>query len=152
MMSFRKYATPLELTLKPSSIATWLYSFIVVLTLLLIFFLPVALGLQVLLLVSVVAGFVGILLNEWQCLFKQSIKRIRWQEGNEWQLEYLANDKDEARLLGDSVNFSYLVILNFKVEGRRRIRSVSIFKDSLDSDTFRRLRVRLRVDASDIEN
>jgi hypothetical protein len=52
-------------------------------------------------------------------------------EGNEYQ----------AELLGDSLVTTILIILNFRVVNSRRRKSLVLFWDSLDRDTFRRLRV-----------
>ena len=51
---------------------------------------------------------------------------------------------DRVELLGDSYHIPFLVILNFKPEGKRRPgRSLLLTTDNIDPDIFRRLRVHL---------
>lgn len=59
-----------------------------------------------------------------------------WQQG----------DKSEpVQLLGDSYHVPFLVILNFKREGKRRsIRSLLLATDNIHADIFRRVRVHLK--------
>lgn len=59
-----------------------------------------------------------------------------WQQGEE---------SEPVQLLGDSYHVPFLVILNFKPEGKRRsIRSLLLATDNIHADTFRRLRVHLK--------
>ena len=58
-----------------------------------------------------------------------------WQQGEE---------SEPVQLLGDSYHVPFLVILNFRTEGKRRpIRSLVLTTDNIHADTFRRLRVHL---------
>ncbi len=104
-------------------------------------------GLSILLIGLIIGGLLYVLLREWQCL-PTAIRRVYWQEGNHWILENGQAQKFEAVLLADSISLPYLVILNFKVHNRFWVKSVVLLQDSLDSDSFRRLRVRLKIDSS----
>ncbi len=92
-------------------------------------------------------GLLYVMLCEWQHL-PSAIRRVHWQEGNHWILENGQTQKFEAVLLADSINLPYLVILNFKIRDKFWVKSVVLFQDSLDSESFRRLRVRLKIDTS----
>jgi hypothetical protein len=59
---------------------------------------------------------------------------------------YLQNNKGEissAILRGDSYISRFLLILNFKIEGRRFTHSIIILPDALDKSSFRQLRAHL---------
>lgn len=150
MTSSRKYATPLAFTVNPSRIATLLYVAIAFLTCLLVLFLPLSAGWCVLLFILVVFWTVFILAAEWRYLAKFSVKKIEWKNDNEWSLEFTDNQRCEARLLGNSVSLPFLIILNFKLVEGWRSQSVSLYKDSIDADVFRRLRVRLKIQSTTI--
>ena len=144
-MSYRKYATPLSLTLKPSRLATFFYSVVALSTAMFCFFLPIESIYQWGLVICIALTSDYILLVEWRQLKNISIGKITWQEENYWQLETSAGEVVEAELIGDSLNTLYLVVLNFRIEGRRRAKSVVLFQDSADEELLRKLRVRLKV-------
>lgn len=75
------------------------------------------------------------------------IRRLVWQTGNEWRLETGAGEARTASLLPSSVVHPWLVVLHLRVEGYRLPRAVVLAPDSLDDMVFRRLRVRLTIDA-----
>jgi hypothetical protein len=59
-----------------------------------------------------------------------------WQQGEA---------SEPVQLLGDSYHVPFLVILNFKPQGRPRpVRSLLLTTDNIHADTFRRLRVHLK--------
>jgi toxin CptA len=58
-----------------------------------------------------------------------------WSETGGWQA---------VQLRPDSMALPQLVILRFRLADQRRVRSVCILRDSLDADTHRRLRLRLK--------
>jgi toxin CptA len=58
-----------------------------------------------------------------------------WSEAGGWQA---------VQLRPDSMALPQLVILRFRLADQRRVRSVCILRDSLDADTHRRLRLRLK--------
>jgi toxin CptA len=69
---------------------------------------------------------------------------IIWQQDNRWKI--MPTENIPAVLLPHSLVFPWLTILNFRLASGRR-RSVMIFADAMDAETFRRLRVRLKVSA-----
>lgn len=58
-----------------------------------------------------------------------------WTEAGGWQ---------SVQLRPDSMALPQWVILRYRLPGQRRVRSVCILGDSLDADTHRRLRLRLK--------
>lgn len=67
-----------------------------------------------------------------------------WDEKNLWRIRLGHGQMQNAELLPDSLNHWLLVILNFKTAAGQRY-SMPLFRDSLDNDLHRRLRVRLTV-------
>jgi hypothetical protein len=69
---------------------------------------------------------------------------VRLDSGGRWHWQQ--GDKSEpVELLGDSYHAPFLVILNFKREGRSRsIRSLLLTTDNIPADIFRQLRVHLK--------
>ena len=83
-----------------------------------------------------------------QC--KKSVAEFNQDEEGQWSLlcpNLPRRDSQSewvlAELVGSSFSSTWLVVLNFKGEGKHF--TVILPADSLDSDTFRRLRVRLKV-------
>ncbi len=68
---------------------------------------------------------------------------VRLDSKGNWQWQERGN-VEKVELLGDSLHVPFLVILNFKPEGRRRsVRSLLLTRDNIEPDTLRRLRVHL---------
>ncbi len=74
-----------------------------------------------------------------------AIRLLLWAEDDRWQLHTAGRRESEARLLPSSFCHPQLVVLNFARHDRRGWCSVVLLPDSLDADTMRRLRVRLRL-------
>lgn len=95
------------------------------------------------------AAFYYLKLHYWQQRTK-SVTEFNQDAEGQWSIlcPNLTRQKSQsewvlAELLGNSFASTWLVVLNFKGEGKHF--TVILPADSLDSDTFRRLRVRLRV-------
>ena len=68
---------------------------------------------------------------------------LHWQDNGDWMFV----QQDElvpAKICDCSVITSFCSVLNFKLEDGRR-QSVLIFKDNIAKESFRRLRVRIKV-------
>jgi len=96
-----------------------------------------------------VAAYYYLKLHYWQSCQK-SVTEFNQDEEGQWSVlcPNLPRQKSQSdwvlvKLLGNSFLSTWLLVLNFKGEGKRF--SVLLPADSLDKDTFRRLRVRLRV-------
>lgn len=84
-------------------------------------------------------------LHYWQQL-PRSVLEINQDGQGQWAIRCYAGDWQLAKLMPDSFVSTLLVIMNFTVEKRRY--TVILPAGSLDKDTFRRLRVRIRVGLS----
>ena len=62
---------------------------------------------------------------------------------NSWALTLTGGETVEASLLGSSIISTGFVLLHLRTE--KNVRHILICRDSLEADTFRRLRVALRV-------
>ena len=74
---------------------------------------------------------------------RRAVTEIRWN-GSDWRLSTAMGQDIVASLLGTTFVHHWLVVLNFKVAGQRRMWPVLIFPDGADPDDFRRLTVRVR--------
>lgn len=71
------------------------------------------------------------------------IPGLALKSDNSWALTLSTGEIIEASLLGNSILSPWFVLLHFRTE--KNDRQVLICRDSLEPDTFRRLRVALRV-------
>ncbi|MBI3772692.1 MAG: hypothetical protein HY272_08350 [Gammaproteobacteria bacterium] len=63
---------------------------------------------------------------------------------NEWDLKLANDQRCSAELLDSTFVSSWLLVLNFRIEGEKGVCSVVIAPGGTDSNSFRRLNVRLR--------
>ncbi len=77
---------------------------------------------------------------------QRSISEINWTSDGRWLLTTRSGNSFQARLSANSFLHPQLVVLNF-IHGRWKRQSVVLFRDALDQESFRRLRVRLGRDA-----
>ena len=73
----------------------------------------------------------------------RSLLKLVWEASGKWRVWDACGREHEAILAPDYYVHPKLVILTLKLEGLGR-RAVLLLPDSLDSEVFRRLRVRLR--------
>lgn len=142
-MSSKKYATPLRLTPNYSQ-----RFFVLLLTV----YLAAAVCLYALS-IPVSLQFVAVLVLLFSFYYtyrmfivlkcSNSIVAAVWEEGSEWLLSQKNGRVLSAKLLPTSFFYPGLVVLNFKIAESIWSRSLVIFPDSLDGQSFRRLRVRL---------
>ncbi len=81
---------------------------------------------------------------------RSAIRRALWQPDGRWLLEDNAGVTGEAKLLPSSYLHPRLVILNFSLLRNRERRDLVLLPDSLDFNTLRQLRARLRVTAQQL--
>ncbi|MCK5639925.1 MAG: hypothetical protein KAJ19_03980 [Gammaproteobacteria bacterium] len=144
-MSLNKYATPLRLEPHISRI----------LLILLLFAHGGALLLCLLPDFSPVIRLVIILFVALSLLFvfrrfysENTFKQLVWDEQGVWVLCRHDGRQLDAELLPDSYVSPGLVILNLRCLDGTRCPSQLLLSDSLDEETFRRLRVRLRLEGA----
>jgi toxin CptA len=149
MTSSAKFAVPFRIKLKTSFILNgallfmylgafyWLLSF--------------DLNLLIKLLLMIALAF-GLFIHSRQYLFRygrRAVTNLVWQAQDQWQLDTANGETIKARLLGSSYVNPWLIILNFRPEQGGRVLPVVIMPDSVDSTTFRRLSVKLRLYSGD---
>lgn len=78
----------------------------------------------------------------------KAVRRAVWQADGQWLLQGHHGDEQPASLLPSSYLHPRLLILNFRIGGTGQRRNLLLFPDSLDFQTLRRLRSRLRIEAA----
>jgi len=145
MTSSAKFAVPFRIILKTSFILNcallfmyfgafyWLWAFDLNLLVKLVF------------LAALIVAFIN---HTRQYLFKNSkraVIKLVWLDQNQWHLNTATGETIKAELLGSSFVNPCLIVLNFKPEQGGRMLPVVIMPDCVDSTTFRRLSVKLRL-------
>jgi len=94
---------------------------------------------------SVISVFLYIFLmyTTYSAFSNNQAYELLWQEHNSWLITQ-HNLRSMAELCDSSVITSVCAVLNFKLENGKR-QSILLFKDSVDAESFRRLRVRIKV-------
>jgi toxin CptA len=147
-MSSTKYAQPLRLTPKSSRI---------LMTLLTIGHLGAAavlipLDLSLLIKLAIGAALLVSLFVAWRKqpgrVGEGDVQTLTWQTDGEWLLETVDGKQFPASLHESTYVHPWLVVLNFRREDDRRMLSFTLPPDALDAETFRELRVRLKVAGS----
>lgn len=144
-MSLNSYATPLMFDPRPS---TWLLVYLVVSHIIsLIVLLPLAIpaSVKMLLATLILGSLLGSLRRHALLVDGRAIVRVCWGDDG-WELEMADRSMLKTTLLPDSYVSTFCVVLGFR--GRRfwQHRYLVLAPDSLDADTLRRLRVRLRLE------
>jgi hypothetical protein len=76
-----------------------------------------------------------------------TVKRLTWRADGEWLLELVSGEKLEAELLPNAYVHAWLVTLIFRRQASGEKIRLVLFRDALEAEMFRRLRVRLRLEA-----
>jgi toxin CptA len=103
--------------------------------------LPVWLAL--LLSVAVIASLTYTLTTHALLVSRRAIVQLIWDAEGKWTLLTLKGERLTAQLQPTTYLHPHLVILNFRLGKLWERRAVVLLPDSVDADTFRRLRVRL---------
>ncbi len=143
-MSSQKFAIPFRVHLKRSFILSalllFLYGGATVCVLLLAWPWWLKLGAGVMLALSLV----NVLKRHILLSGHGAVVSLCCDDGERWRLQSASGEWSEAALVSGTSMQPWLVVLNFRIEGRRRLLPVVVMSDSTDSTTFRRLNVRLR--------
>jgi toxin CptA len=142
-MSSSRFATPLTLKPKPSRILLGMLLLMHGGALLLLF--PLALPV---LAKSALATVLGLSLwHNWRQQLGRGradrIHRVVWKGDGDWLLITAAGEELAVDLHPSTYVHPWLVVLNFRLADRRRLRSLVLLPDTLDADSFRHLRLRL---------
>ena len=150
-MSSKKYATPLAVELSSSLALSSLLLFLHLGAI--VVFLMLALSIVIKILVVMIVLISLYYNTRLHSLLRsdRSIVSLRWLDDNEWQLMQCDGVNYQAHLNMNSYLHPKLTVLNFNLVGSKKKRTVMIFSDAIDKDSFRRLRVRLRLFQSLVE-
>ncbi len=148
--SFEKSAKPLLLALKPSRCWQWFLYLLHALCVVAVVISSIPGWSKALLLCLVAISFI------YQHRQHQRLSQLVWRNGNRWFV-----DDEQTRYELASIDFfsRWLVILSVTpadstgwYQRLRRTRKFMILFDSVDDDTFRLLRVRLRIEGFELLN
>ena len=143
-MSSTKYAQPLRLNPKPSRVLIGLLTVghfgAVAVLLPLDFPLIVKLLIGIALLVSLIVA----LRKQPGKTGEGGVLTLTWKADGDLLLETIDGESMSATLHESTYVHPWLVVLNFKLEGKRGLLSFVLAPDALDGETFRELRVRLK--------
>lgn len=98
--------------------------------------------------IGVILSLISTMRNHALLQSRHAIVRLIWTNNNRWILAYANGVVSDAELIPNSFVNPHLVILNFQTTNAQifmRRPSVVIAADSVDPNTFRRLRARLIV-------
>ena len=133
----RPYASPLLLRISCSNIYRYIVLAIFGLSALSIYIINDQLNV-----VSIIL-FVFLILATIKALNSNQALNLHWQQNDDWLISS-GHQFVSAKLCDSSVITSFCSILNFNREDGCS-QSILIFKDNIDADSFRRLRVRVKV-------
>lgn len=139
-MSSRQYAPPLRIKLQSSRL---LIKFIIsshILTFGVLWFLPVHFGLIIFCSPILIISAYSLLKK--QCFDQHRIHELICDSDGDWELFFGNEEEVYADLQADSYRHPFISILNFKTEDKEK-HSVILLPDSVDRESFRRLRVLL---------
>lgn len=151
-MSSTKYASPLRLEIQRSRkllsmlLAAHLGAF------LLIWALTIAIKWQLLLALLILGSLYFNTKVYYLLTSANAIVHAVWDADENWHLSLANGSTIIARLLPDTYIHPWLVVLNFVSQNPSKKYSLPLLPDSLDANTLRRLRVRLRTSSPDAKN
>lgn len=147
-MSLNYSEPPIELKPRPSSILAWVLGLFHILVIgVILFGVDPKAAAAVLILLALLSWYRSHRLHI-RHLGRGAVRRLQWQADGSWLLDDAYGYSHAARLLPSSYLHPRLVLLNFRLEENGRRRYVLLLPDSLDSESLRRLRVRLRIEAT----
>jgi len=106
--------------------------------------LPLTLPWRIILVLCLLLSLLVSLRTHCWMISRRSVRRLVWDESDAWWLTGVDGVAKPALLRGDSLVTTWLVVLLF--QGRwPGVRTVLLTSGSLDAESLRRLRVRLRL-------
>ena len=157
-MSLNGYANPLHLDLSPSLLSAVVLIVLHLLAMVCIFLLPFPvfylLATGLLLVHSLWQTLLNVLL-----IHKSAITSLVWKNDNDWLVNLRSGELVYANLLSSSYVHPDMTVLNFRLQRQNKMvsgflseivsryqsKSVVLLTDNIDKDSFRRLRVRLKI-------
>jgi len=144
-MSSKKYASPLQLELKPSRLLFSIVLALHTIALLMIYLLPVNSLLKLFTALLVISTFMYFVYYQAFRKSAKAIIKVIWDASDEWFLVTRSGEQMPANLVGDSFSHPRLAVLNFKIPEHFFQKRVVLLRDNVDENLFRRLRVRLKI-------
>ena len=141
---FYKPAAMLELKLHPSRTLTILLAMAHLLSLLVLWILPLMPAIQTGAGLLVAANFIFHLRRDALLAARNSIFQLRFEQECSCTYQTRNGTWQEARLLGSSMVTPWLTVLSFSPENSWLARHIVIFPDSADAEALRKMRVLLR--------
>lgn len=112
--------------------------------LLISFFLEVPLWVKVLVTLLILLSMLHSLRKHAFRAMPDVVSNLVWEEGDDWVITLKNGTEHTAQMTTDGFISPWMTVLNFIDEAKRK-RSVVLLPDSVTQDSFRQLRVRLRV-------
>ncbi len=144
-MSSKKYASPLHLEIKPSR---FLFYFLIALHLfafILLWFLPLFIAWQVLISIFIIVGGIYSVKSYATKQLPSSVVGLVWDADEQWFIQTQEGKTQPVILNGNSYVHPKFTLLNFKQENKWFSKAVILLWDNVDENSFRRLRVRLKI-------
>lgn len=130
---------------KPSFVCAALLIFAFSLSILVVLFLPILVLVKAVLATLLLCLLAFYLLRDAWLLLASSPVAIRLK-GKDIILLLRSGEELQGQILEDCVVTSFFTILNVLLVGKKRVRSILVFPDSIDSELNRELRVLLKWD------
>ncbi|MBN4079231.1 hypothetical protein JYT26_01180 [Beggiatoa alba] len=144
-MSSPKYAQPLRLQPKISRILTGLLTVGHLGAIAVLFPLDFSMLIKLVIAAVLVVSLLVALRKQPGSVGEGDVHKLTWSADGEWLLETTGGELITATLHESTYVHPWLVVLNFRQENKRGLLSVVLVPDALDAETFRELRVRLKV-------
>lgn len=144
-MSSKKYAQPLRLQPKTSLILTGLLIAGHLGAIAVLFPLDLSSTIKLVIVAILIVSLIVALRKQPGRVGEGGIHKLIWKVDGDWLLETTNNESITATLHESTYVHPWLVVLNFRQENKRGLLSFPLVRDALDAETFRDLRVRLKV-------
>lgn len=148
-MSSKKYGSPLNLKIRPSSLLAGFYLLIHGGAVGVACSLNIPVWAAITLNIIILINFVHLMTRDALQTQKASIVEAVWDTDGHWTLLNLNGESLSAQLLPERFVHPMLVLLNFQLSLNKR--TLVLPSDSLDHKTFRKLRLRLQMEKDNIE-
>jgi len=145
-MSSPKYASPLVLKPVASRYFTGLFLTGHLGAMMVVLPLSFAAGVKITILIILLVSLLVVMRSRGL----SSVKTLTWKESGDWVLVLADDTQYETRLMPSSYVSPWLVVLNFDRVAASKRRSATLFRDALDQESFRQLRVRLGMEGTGI--
>lgn len=150
-MSSKKYGSPLNLKIRPSSHLSGFYLLTHGGAIGVVCSVGIPIWASITLNVIIFLNFVHLMTRDALMAQKASIVEAVWDRDGHWTLLNLNGESLTAQLLPNRFVHPMLVLLNFQLNGLLQRRTLVLPSDSMDHKTFRQLRVRLQLEKDNIE-